>query len=300
LDSLNYLEIALKGTAQISSEAGNEKLAKLVKSLSDQLKVEPAVTIQRYLIKQVLAGKVEKSIIPKTNPEQRKHSLPLINNKIVMEQANGAETFEGNPIHTAYLELFLIDPNQPILSYNYHLSSLYYWANHANEIKKIDDWLDGFEKLRKSKLITQKAFARALLTYHIIAADYYYEKQKFKERKDAFDEIMKWQEKSKLDLNEKLELAQFLCHQDQFPRAIKLLKTIVKEDNPPSEILFYYLQILPYDQEQFNEQHYYSLFQKAQSAYPSKFCSFFGKEKQGIQPLKYLEVKELYCSHCQE
>ena len=92
-------------------------------------------------------GEIDKSVIPKTDPEQRKFSLSLINNKIVMEQSLGATSFEGNPIHKALLELYLIDKNLAVLTYNYHLSTLNYWASNTNEIKNIEDWLDEFEKL---------------------------------------------------------------------------------------------------------------------------------------------------------
>ncbi|MEQ8910574.1 MAG: CAP domain-containing protein [Vicingaceae bacterium] len=299
LKGLNRYQIRLKGKAVAKKSASPKSLLESCESLLNRMKIKEAATIQKFLIQQYGNEAEVMNGLPKLDPSQRQKTLPLINNQIVLNSQSGKDYFEGNPIHKAFLELHLVDQSNAVVSFNYHLATLRYWAKRADKMKKPEDWLDKFEKLRGNSQVPDEQYARAILNYYLLAANFHYDAGEFGERKGDFDDLMDWQSKANLEPNEQLELAQYLCHQDQFPRAIKVLNPTVKKPQVDEDLLFYYLQIYPYDTEEFKRKHYVSLMEKAQKLYPEHFCQFFSKAEQGIQALVYQEIKSIYCSQCQ-
>ena len=138
-----------------------------------------------------------------------------------------------------------------------------------------------------------------MLNYNLIAADYYFDKGNYDARKRTFLEIMKWQSKSNLNSKELVDLAKSLCFQDQYAFAIKLLKPQLNKDEIDKEVLFYFLQIAIYDEYLVPEKFYLEKMLLAFQLFPDDVCELFSKSKMGIQALKKLEIKEIYCSNCQ-
>ena len=201
-------------------------------------------------------------------------------------------------IYLAFLELYLINKGLVEISFNRHVSLLKYWSDNKRDIKNFEDWDKTF-KLLASRGIKDELYARTLLNYNLIAADYYYDLGNFKGRKSAFDGIMKWQSQSNLNSEEVLDLAQYLVYQDQLSNAIALLLPLTKSSEINQAQLFYLLQIGIYDRESLSEANYFKLMKTAQELFPKDFCGLFSKEKMGIQSLKNSEIKNLYCTHCQ-
>lgn len=298
LNSLNRVEINLEGTAVISNQISDEVKVTMLKELIANQKITPASYLQASLIKDVLSKKANVSVVPIIDHSQKKKVLPLINNQIVLQQGLGKKIYDGNPIYLAFLELFLIDRSQQEIAYNKYISELKHWSINFKNISNFESWQAGFKGLLNK--VPSIMYAKAWLNYQLIAADYYYEKGEFIKRKKAFDEIMKWQTRAKLNSAEILNLAKYLCYQDQFSRAIELLKPIVQQENVDEDILFYFLQISIYDEEQVSSKLQLESVQKAQELYPKGFCQLFSKEKMGIQLLKKNKIKALYCSQCME
>ena len=137
-----------------------------------------------------------------------------------------------------------------------------------------------------------------MLNYSLIAADYYYEKQKFNERRKAFEEILRWQKLAALTSTEVLQLAQYLCYQDQLGKAVELLYAHMKKEEIDKELLLYFLQIGQYENDIVSEKFYLERLQHAKENFPDDFCKLFSKEKMGIQSLKNPNIKNVYCSSC--
>ena len=95
-------------------------------------------------------------------------------------------------------------------------------------------------------------------------------------------------------------VAQYLCYQDQFSRAIKMLLPLVKKEHVDESLLFYFLQIAIYDKNQVSEESYLMLCKKAQLNFPNSFCKLFSKDKMGVQGLENQKIKEIYCKHCND
>ena len=301
LSSLNRIELVVRGEAVVKSEmAISDKIAS-VEFLAKQTNIEPVLFLQVDLIKAVKNGELKKEAIPIANPKQKKFTLPLINNQIILAALTGEKTYGGNSFYLAFLELYLIDKKQIEISFNTHVAQLKVWSksmSNIDNVEALEEWEEQFVRLSKST-IPDSAFAKAMLNYFLVAADYYYEKEAFDKRKKSFDEIIKWQAKAKLSEKELLGLAQYLCFQDQFPRAIKLLKPMIDKEAVDQEILFYYLQIAIYDKELVPQEKYFESLKKAEKLYPKQFCSLFSKQKMGIQQLKYKEVKDIFCAKCE-
>tara|TARA_B100001109_G_C18863961_1_gene475775 strand:- start:4127 stop:6454 length:2328 start_codon:yes stop_codon:yes gene_type:complete len=299
LSSTHQLQLKLMGKAKVTEETSEESLIESFKSLMSLGNIAAAAAIQKYLIEKVEDKSIVANAIPKLDPSQKKQNLAVINNQMVLEAEEGALVYEGNLIHKAALELHLVDKTNAVVNFNYHLSTLNYWAKHPDKIKDVEQWLDGFEKLNVAADIPTKNYARAMLQYYLIAANFHYEKDDFVERKKDFEAILKWKAKAELEDNELLDLAKYLCHQDQFPKAILLLKKKVQEVDTNAEILSYYLQIVRYGEEEFNQKEYMELMEKFASSHPQKFCHFFSKEVNGIQALEDNQLKSIYCKSCQ-
>lgn len=298
LESLNRVEISVEGIAKIQEVKTVEYLLALCESLLNRMKIKEATTIQRNLITAYGNNEEVMKALPALDPSQRRKTLPLINNQIVLHTKLKKENYQGNPLHIAFLELHLIDPSNEVVSFNYHLATLRYWAQFPTKMKQPEDWLETFEKVKGSAKIPQLSFARVILNYYLLAANFHYEAQDFTARKKDFDALMRWETIAKLTQKEKLSLAKYLCHQDQLTRAVTLLEKTVKEPNVEEDLLFYFLQIYPYDNERFELSKYVSFMHEAQIKFPERFCSFFSMKEQGIQPLIHQEVKAIYCKAC--
>ena len=294
LNDLNVLEFEVFGTAEIKSGYTVEEKKDMFNHLLSVDKVEQALSIQRSLIEDdgayqtVLDGTIA----------QQNENLQLINNQIIAAALHGEKQFQGNPIYLAFLELYLISKEYPILNFNRHLSLIKYWAESGNT-SGIENWQKSFNLLKDKEEISSELFAKTTVNYALLAANYYYDKQDYLNRKKSFDLLIRTFNNTNFTDDEVLDIAKYFAFQDQFDRAITLLLPKVNADEVGENILYYFLQIAIYQKELVPKSKYFQLLEKAKALYPNTFCSFFGKEKRGIQALKDYEIKNLYCSTCE-
>lgn len=295
LEQLNQLEVELIGEATIDAAQNANAKMQMLDRLVENHKIEQALKLQNDLIQN--APEKHSDLLNRLY-HQEPEFIELINNQIVLTAEMGKETFKGNPLHLAFLEIYLV-AKPTIVSYNKLLAEVKFWAVQPSSVKQIDDWQKNFNKLKSSDLITKKTFARTALNYYAIAADFYYEQKDFNARRKAFDQLMKQVQLADLNQEEKLELGRFLCYQDQFDRAINLLLPEVKKEEVKAELLSFFLQIAIYNSNEVDSELYLSLMQKFSKMDKELFCEFFTKKKRGIQALADYSIKELYCESCQ-
>lgn len=293
---LNRIRVKAYGNASVQADISLEAKQEIIPELMQENRMEPALFLQKAMIRDMQSNQVTFDQIPLTDPSQKKYTLPYISNLIVANDMNGNADFDGNPTHLAFFELYLINRKQTEVAFNSFVAELKYWSVDADRVKKIEAWKVDFAKLRPK--IERAQFARAMLNYSLIAADFYFEKQKFNERRKAFDEILRWQKLAELSNAEVLQLAQYLCFQDQLGKAVELLLPYMKKDEIDQELLMYFLQIAQYDEEQVSTKFFVGRMQFAKDNYPDAFCRLFTKEKMGVQSLKMEAIKSLYCQHC--
>ena len=294
---LNQLQYAVKGKATIELVDNTEAQLAILQFFLDNNQIEPALFVQSKLLVKVRSGELEAKRLPLADPSQKKTTLALINNQIVLESIMGAKQYGGNPIYLALFELYLINEKEFNVAFNYHTAKLEYWINNPAEIDNVEKWLKDFKKI-PSQQIPEDKYARAMLNYNLLAVDYYYESGNFDKRKKAFIELMKWQTKANLNPVETLDLAKTLCYQDQFSLAIQLLLPETDMQELQSETLSYLLQIARYDRDQVNQKKYIELLQKLNQTDSIAFCDLFTVSKMGKQLLENNTIKQLYCKNC--
>lgn len=297
LQGLSRVKLSITGTASTKLNIDWTKGNKLYEQLLDLEKYEQALFLQEALLRKALEANQGLDTLLDRDIPQVKSALGLINNQILVQDLKKDNRYGGNAIHTAFLELYLIHPQNPVIAYNYHLALLKYWSASSKRVNDLKKWKKEYDKISK-KSINPDAFSRAYLNYWIIAADYYYEKGSFDERKKAFDEMQKWARASNLSAEEMLLVAKYLCHQDQFERAISLLRERVNKENCSSALMYYLLQISNYGFKEVPEEIYVKWMKIAKEQYPKEFCNLFSKKKMGIQALKNPQIKSMYCESC--
>jgi uncharacterized protein YkwD len=303
LSPLNKVHWGIRGEAFLSKEGKDTDKLKLLKKYMRTVGLNPqqmeaALFLQLDVLEGIANGRIQREDLPGFDPSQKKETLPLISNLIIINEQLGDKTFDGNPIHLAFLELYLIDARQKEISFNKHLSQLKHWSKHFEALKDPEKWLSSYRSLAAK--VPGKQYARGMLNYYMLAADYFYEKEDFAKRKKAFDAIIDWQGKSRLSDEELLNLAKYLCYQDQFPMAIALLRKEISKKKAGKELFRYFLQIAIYDREQVPHEKYAAYMQDFQESYPEEFCSLFSKESLGLQQLENFAIKQLYCEECEE
>ncbi len=294
LMELSRVKLNLRMEIKPNQDLSPTELEGLVLYLSKADKIDLALLLQQQMHKAEFNAS---NLGILKGQDQTKSTLPLINNQILKQLETDKTYFDGNPIHLAFLELYLIDKSNPVIAYNYHMALLHHWSYSNQNVKQIESWEKGFSLIDKNKL-NSSTVARAYLNYWMIAGDYYYEKQDFDRRKKAFREIIKWARKAELSQDQLLELSQYLCHQDQFSKAIELLLPELKGNNLSVSLLSYFLQIAIYQPEMVDEATYLDALEMLKSNDERAFCQLFSKSKMGIQQLKNPKIKALYCGQC--
>lgn len=297
LDRSKRLEISFMGHVSLSKKIENEKKMKLYKWFFDQDKLQAALFMQSDLMNAVKQGNYKVKQFEKLDPHQNKKNLPFINNQIALANDMGDKVYDGNPIHIAFLELYLINKTNTEITYNRYLSQLKFWSEKSREIRNLNEWKDGFSALT-NKGLNKEYIARVMLNYFLIATDYYYDKGDFDERKKAIVGIMRWHGKANLSSKEYMQLVKYLVYQDQLTNAITLLLQLEKGEQLNQKLFFYLLQIGIYDKKALPEMKYVELLRNAKEKFPKSFCKLFTKGKMGIQMLGNPEIRNMYCSHC--
>ena len=185
LQSLNELQFAAKGEASVQLKEGAKEQLQLYRFFLDNNQIQPALFVQSKLLNKVRKGEINAKDLPLADPAQKKNTLAVINNQIVLESIMGATNYGGNPIYLALFELYLINKSEPEVAFNYHVSKLEYWSTHVNEISDMEGWLSNFRRIASDKIVPEK-YARAMMNYNLLAVDYFYDKGNFDKRRKCF------------------------------------------------------------------------------------------------------------------
>ncbi len=297
LGEMKTLKIQFRGSMQFTDSVSFEDRYLLYKSLLMNNKLSLAEQFQRQLLEEVEGDMSRMKEFEPLDLPQEKSNLNLINNELVLATLKGEKTYGANQIHKAFLELHLIHPGNPIVRYNYHLSLLKHWSGSNKRIKDIAKWKKKFELLRAVEF-PKDAFARAYVNYSIIAADYYFDTGEFDYRRKAFDNVLRYARPAKLTPNEILDIAKYLCYQDQYTRAIELLLPHVGVEKPDQQLLQYFLQIAIYVEDEVEPKNYLKYLEKYQNLFPKEFCALFSNDQMGFQALLNEDIKMQYCATC--
>ena len=153
-------------------------------------------------------------------------------------------------------------------------------------------------KLLYSSDIEKSKISQLILNYNLVAADVYYETNKFKERDKALAEVQRVLLQSSLTRDETFKVANYFIFQMRIDWTIQLMKPLATQPTIDEEFLFTFLSVAIYNKELVPAIEYIEFMKRAKQMNEKRFCSLFGFPNMSFQLLKDLSVKELYCNTC--
>jgi uncharacterized protein YkwD len=256
---------------------------------------------QSVMLNNIATGgvKIEAILAPKI--PHLKGTIALNNNQIAARWYNEYNKVDNDSLNKYLLRdietQLVISPNNVYLRYNKIALRLLLWSNKYSRETNPKDLSKEIRMLYNSKIEKWK-ISRLILNYNLVAADVYYEKNKFNERDKALGEVQKILLRSKLTRDQAFKVANYFIFQMRIDWTIDLMKPWAAKENIDEEFLFTFLSVAIYNKEKVPETEYLKFMEKAKQMNTKRFCELFGFPNMSFQLLKDLSVKELYCKTC--
>jgi len=291
----------------IDSLNSENLLEKFNKSIKDEDFIR-AKAIQTLLYRAVLKEELDKEVLFDGEIPQFKEYVPLANNRLAFLLEFDGEIHSDSLINALKMEveaLLGVDPSNGHINFNKQAIKLYYWAkdlniliiDHDNKINQPKDFYKDIRKLYNTK-IDNYYVNRLLLNYNIIAADYYYERQDFKNRIRALKQVKKYVKKAKLNREQTLSMSRYFIFQMQIDWAVQIMLPYINKRDFDEDFLLTFLTIAVYDEKHVPEEKLYTFFEIASTSYPAGYCAMFGSNGMSLQYLSDLTLKSIYCKTC--
>lgn len=274
--------------------------AKFQKAL-DSKEYAKARIYQSVMFNNINSGevKIESILAPKI--PHFKETVALNNNQIAARWHNEIEHANQDSLNKFLLRdietQLLIDPTNVYLKYNKTALRLLLWSTKYSreaEPKKIMREI----RLLYNSDIEKWKISRLVLNYNLVAADVYYETNKFNERDKALNEVQKILLKSNLTRDQTFRVANYFMFQMRIDWTIELMKPWAIKPTIDEEFLFTFLSVAIYNKDLVTEKEYIALMERAKIMNKDRFCKLFGFPNMSFQLLKDLSVKQLYCETC--
>ena len=264
--------------------------------------------LQTLMYKAVLAGELDQSVLFEGEIPQYKEFIALANNRLAFKlefDETGNVDSIINDLRMEVEALLGVEEGNGHLKYNKQAIKLYYWAkdlsflviDEENKINQVKDFERDIRKLYNTKIHNYKV-NRLLMNFNIIAADYYYEKQDFKNRVRALKQVKRFVQKAKLDRDQTYIMARYFIFQMQIEWAVYIMQPFIKEGDYDEDFLLTFLGIAVYDQRNVKQEAYYKYLDLAAEKYNDGFCKLFTKPGMSADFLNDLNVKSIYCENC--
>ena len=267
-----------------------------------------ALALQTLMYRAVLEGSLDKEVLFENDIPQYKEYVPLLNNRLAYLMEFDEKGRPDSLIDALKMEveaLLGVDPANGHVNFNKQAIKLYYWAKDLNiliidEENKIDQVKDFYKDIRKlyNTKIDNYFVNRLLMNYNIIAADFYYEKQNYKERVRALKQVRKYVKKANLSREQTFVMARYFIFQMQIDWAIQIMLPFVKEGDYDEDFLLTFLSIAVYDEKLVPKEKLYEYFEKAAEQYPESWCKIFRKPGMSVEFFSDLRIKSIYCDNC--
>ena len=281
--------------------------SKFRKSIIDKDYIR-AKALQTLLYRAVLEGELEPKVLFEGEIPQFKEYVPLSNNRLAFRlQFNEGEPSDSliDKLRMDVEALLGVDEGNGHINFNKQAIKLYYWAkdinllviDEENRIDEVKDFERDIRKLYNTKIDNYQV-NRLLLNYNIIAADYYYEKQDFRNRQRALKQVRRYVKKAKLSRNQTYEMARYFIYQMQIEWAVQIMLPFVKEDDFDEDFLMTFLSLVVYDNKYVKEDKVAEYFERGSKDFPEGFCNLFVKPGMSLEFFTDIRLKSLYCNTC--
>jgi len=256
---------------------------------------------QSVMINNIRKGKMEKEVVLSPKLPHLKEAVSINNNQIAYRWQDEIKDSNNDSLNSHLLKeiekQLIIAPENVYLQYNKIALRLLLWATKYSREPDHKELLKEIRALYNTN-IEKWQISRLILNYNLVAADVYYEANKFKERDKALDEVQKILLQSNLTRDQVLKVADYFIFQMRIDWAIDLMKPLAEKPTIDEEFLYTFLSIAIYNKEKVPEAEYLQFMKKARQMNKERFCQLFGFPNMSFQLLKDLSVKELYCNSC--
>ncbi|MCO6501056.1 MAG: CAP domain-containing protein [Vicingus serpentipes] len=256
---------------------------------------------QSVMINSIKNGKMNKEVVLTPQLPHLKEAVPLNNNQIAFRWKNQIESADEDSLNKHLLKeietQLVIAPDNVFLKYNKIALRLLLWATKYSREPNPKDLLREIKALYSTE-IEKWQISRLVLNYNLVAADVYYDNNKFKERDKALDEVQKILLQSNLTRDQVFKVANYFIFQMRIDWTIELMKPWAEKPNIDEEFLYTFLSVAIYNKEKVPEEEYLQFMERAKLMNKKRFCNLFGFPNMSFQLLKDLSVKELYCNTC--
>lgn len=267
-----------------------------------------ALAIQTLMYKAVLRGELNKSVLFDGDILQYKEYVPLLNNRLAFIMKFDGDTHSDSLIDNLKMNfeaLLGVDPANGHVNFNKQAIKLYYWAkdltilkiDEENHIDEVKDFYRDIRKLYNTK-IDNYFVNRLLLNYNIIAADFYYENQDYKNRVRSLKQVRKYVKKANLSRDQTFVIARYFIFQMQIDWAIQIMQPFVKNADYNEDFLLTFLSIAVYDEKQVPPDKLHEYFKTASETYPGSLCKLFERPGMSVEFFSDIRLKSLYCASC--
>lgn len=277
-----------------------QSIAKKTTEAIKQKNIDKAKALQALLYRYAIEEKIEHQYTYQFSISRQKEHIPLLNNLLVFKECfyeqSHTDSFRQQ-LKEEFLALYFIDPSNPYVLYNKLLMELEFWEKDILKMPDPEPLLKEMKKLYSTRIENWR-INRLRLNYHILAADYYYEKKDFAKREKELKETRKFIFSSKLDMEQTYAMARYFIFQLRVDWAIELMLPYIKSKNYDEDFLFIFLSIAIYDTKKISEQDYANLMKHALLLNKERYCKLFGYPNMSFQLLKNNTIKSEYCKHC--
>lgn len=264
--------------------------------------------LQTLLYRAVLDHELNTNVLLDSDIPHYAEYVDLLNNQLAFR----LEFYDGpnrdsliNDLRMQFEALLGISSGNGPVNFNKQAIKLYYWAKDLNfliideegHVDQVKDFYKDIRKLYNTKIDNYKV-NRLLLNYNIIAADFYYERQDYRNRIKALKQVKRYVLKAKLSRQQTHTMALYFIYQMQIDWAIQIMQPFIKSDDYNADFLMTFLDIAIYDEKHVKPEIYLQYTQAAAKQYPEEFCRLFGKSGMSIEFLRDLGVKSVYCNTC--
>jgi uncharacterized protein YkwD len=262
--------------------------------------IDKAKALQSLLYQYAIQGKIKEQSTYNYELTRQKENSSILNNQFVFKECffslSKTDSFRQN-LKEEFLALYYTDPSNPYVLYNKLILELEFWAKDILKLSEPELLLKDMKRLYSTRVENWR-INRLILNYHILAADYYYEKKDFAKREKELKEVRKFIFSAKLDRAQTYAMARYFIFQLRVDWAIDLMLPWIKNKNYNEDFLFIFLSIAIYDTKKVAEQEYTNLMKHALELNKERYCKLFGYPNMSIQLLKNTAIKSEYCKHC--
>lgn len=274
-------------------------LSRFEKALK-QNEFDKAKALQSLLFQYAIQGKINELSTYQYELTRLKENSSILNNQLVYKECFNSQSNTDSfkqIFKEEFLALYYTDPSNPYVLYNKLILELEFWAKDILKQPDPELLLKEMKRLYSTRIENWR-INRLILNYHILAADYYYEKKDFAKREKELKEVRKFIFSAKLDREQTYAMARYFIFQLRVDWATELMLPWIKSKNYNEDFLFIFLSIAVYDTKKVTEQEYTNLMKRALVLNKERYCKLFGYPNMSFQLLKNNAIKSEYCKHC--